>query len=779
MSDDVTQPQIIPEPDAETAPKPLRADIRNALRTVTGAWLGLLSLSQSLLAALRRAAFTSMARLRAYRRRSQPTTVAASLRPAIKADAEAILFSAKCFIAGILAYYLALRIGLNRPFWAVVTSYIIAQPLAGAVLSKAAFRLMGTVLGAAAAVVLVPTFVNEPAVLSLALALWLGLCLYLSQLDRTPRAYLFLLAGYTASIIGFPSVEAPGTIFNTAILRVQEITIGILCASLIHGAVFPRTVTALLLRRIDVILTDARRWSVASLTGAREVELDLQRRHLAVDVFDLHQLTVHLPFDTARILPRVRTVRALQDRLSLLLPLASTIEDRLFELDNCPGGVPEPVSALVSRIQAWIENGVEAPDREVTAEPLLAAARALEPLAEQAMPGQAALAATDALVWRDMLLLNLLSRLAELVATLRDAHILRDQVQSPSVRAVSPRVADLLAATSSRPLHLDRGLAIRSALGTVATIALGSIFWIGTAWKDGVGAVLISGIACALFSGLDNPRAAIGKMQLGSTIGLVMSIVYGYTIFPRVTDFVTLAAVLAPMLLIMGALMGKPATAAVGTGILIGFPQTVGLTARYSPDFGAALNGAIAQYIGISFAMVTVGLFLTVGAEDRVARLARAGWRDVARRARGREPDSGRWLSRMLDRVGLMLPALTANAKAGVDPSRPLLDALIEMRVGYVAGELAGLRHDASAEERALIAATLGGVGDYFDGLRPRHLAPPDLAVLADIDRAVAVYACDEQPARRRDGLILLTSLRRNLFPGAPAYAAAACEAAA
>src|SRR5579863_2156429 len=435
-----------------------------------------------------------------------------ALPPAMKADAEAILFSVKCFIAGMLAYYMALRIGLNRPFWAVVTSYIIAQPLAGAVLSKAAFRLVGTAVGAAAAVVLVPTFVNEPWVLSLALALWLGLCLYLSQLDRTPRAYVFLLAGYTASIIGFPSVQAPGAIFNTAILRVQEITIGILCASLIHGAVFPRTVTRQLLARIDTILADAQRWSAASLAVARTASLDMERRKLALDVLDLHQMSIHLPFDTARILPRVRTVRALQDQLSLLLPLASSIEDRLQALQLCPLGVPEAVTRLVARIQAWLETAVAAPDREETADVLIAEARRLEPQPQAAQDRD--------FVWHDMLLLNLLSRLVDLVTTLRDAHVLRDQIRSDSSRAVSPRVAELLAATSKRPLHLDRGLALRSALGTVATIALGCAFWIGTAWKDGAGAVVIAGIACALFSGLDNPRAAIGKMQLGSTIGL-------------------------------------------------------------------------------------------------------------------------------------------------------------------------------------------------------------------------------------------------------------------
>jgi uncharacterized membrane protein YccC len=680
----------------------------------------------------------------------------------IRADADAVLFSVKCFVAAMLAYYVALSIGLNRPFWAVVTSYIIAQPLAGAVLSKAVFRLMGTVLGAAVSVALVPIFVNEPAVLTLALSLWLGLCIYLAQLDRTPRAYIFLLAGYTASIIGIPSVEAPGAIFTTAILRVQEITIGILSASLIHGAVFPRTVTAVLLRRIDAILADAGRWSIDSLAGAREARLDLERRKLAVDVAELHQLSVHLPFDTERILPRVRTVRALQDALSMLLPLASTVEDRLAELTNCPGGVPEPVAALVMRVRAWIETEAAKPDREMAAELLIAEARALEPLAQQAPEA--------GLIWRDMLVLNLLSRLEELMATIRDAHLLRDQVRSPSIRSISPRIPELLKATSRRPLHLDRGLAIRAALGTIATIALGCTFWIATAWKDGGGAVLIAGIACALFGGLDNPRAAIGKMQLGSTIGLVMSMFYAYTILPRVTDFVTLSAVLAPMLLIMGVLMGKPATVAVGTGILIGFPQTVGLNSTYIPAFGPQLNGAIAQFIGIGFAMSTVGLFLTVGAEDRFARLAKAGWRDVARRARGRAPDGARWMALMLDRVGLMAPAMAK----GTDPGKPLLDALLDMRIGFVAGELDLLRRGASEEEATLIAETLGGVGTFFGRLRPSETTPPPPDVLADIDRAVAVFARNEEPARRRDGLILLTSLRRNLFPAAPAYGAAA-----
>ena len=48
------------------------------------------------------------------------------------------VFSAKCFAAAMLAMYLALWFGLPRPFWAMMTTYVVASPLAGAVRSKAA-----------------------------------------------------------------------------------------------------------------------------------------------------------------------------------------------------------------------------------------------------------------------------------------------------------------------------------------------------------------------------------------------------------------------------------------------------------------------------------------------------------------------------------------------------------------------------------------------------------------------------------------------------------------
>src|SRR4051794_2906176 len=89
-----------------------------------------------------------------------------------------VLFSVKSFAAAMLAMYLASRAGLPRPFWALMTTYVVAHPLAGAVRSKAVFRFCGTLIGSVATVLMVPALSNAPELLTLVLALWVGLCLY-------------------------------------------------------------------------------------------------------------------------------------------------------------------------------------------------------------------------------------------------------------------------------------------------------------------------------------------------------------------------------------------------------------------------------------------------------------------------------------------------------------------------------------------------------------------------------------------------------------------------
>lgn len=119
------------------------------------------------------------------------------------------LFSVKVFGAAMLSLYMALALGLDHPYWAMATVYLVSNPLDGATRSKSAYRIAGTVLGAAAALVLVPPLVNEPLALMAAISFWTAALLYLSQMERGPRSYTFLLAAFTLPIVALPTVTDP------------------------------------------------------------------------------------------------------------------------------------------------------------------------------------------------------------------------------------------------------------------------------------------------------------------------------------------------------------------------------------------------------------------------------------------------------------------------------------------------------------------------------------------------------------------------------------------
>src|ERR1700759_5195182 len=118
------------------------------------------------------------------------------------------LFSVKTFAAAMIALYIGLALELPRPYWAMDTVYIVSNPFVGATRSKALYRALGTALGASAAVLLVPPFVESPYLFSVIVALWTGTLLYLAVSDRTARSYVFMLAGYTAPISERPDARS-------------------------------------------------------------------------------------------------------------------------------------------------------------------------------------------------------------------------------------------------------------------------------------------------------------------------------------------------------------------------------------------------------------------------------------------------------------------------------------------------------------------------------------------------------------------------------------------
>jgi hypothetical protein len=102
----------------------------------------------------------------------------------------------------------------------------------------------------------------------------------------------------------------------------------------------------------------------------------------------------------------------------------------------------------------------------------------------------------------------------------------------------------------------------------------------------------------------------------------------------------------------------------------------------------------------------------------------------------------------------------------------PPYDALVGLRIGYLAGELHALHTTLTdREERAALGEALRGISAHFRRIEPATHVPTGVPVLHAIDRAMKAFAADPRTDRRRTGLVLLTGLRRSLFPNADPFA--------
>jgi len=80
------------------------------------------------------------------------------LTEALKAAGPPLLFGLRLWASVCLALYVAFWLELDNAFWAGTTAAIVCQPHLGASLRKGWYRLIGTVVGAVAAVVMTACF---------------------------------------------------------------------------------------------------------------------------------------------------------------------------------------------------------------------------------------------------------------------------------------------------------------------------------------------------------------------------------------------------------------------------------------------------------------------------------------------------------------------------------------------------------------------------------------------------------------------------------------------
>jgi len=658
------------------------------------------------------------------------------------------VFSAKTFASSMIALWIALYLNLDRPYWAMMTVYIVAQPLTGAMRSKSVFRFAGTLLGAVAAIALVPNLVTVPWLLTTALSLWVGVCIYFALLDRTPRSYVFLLAGFTAPVIGFPCVDAPMEIFDIALARLEETTLAIVCTTLIGAVVFPRPLGPALLARIDDWFSRARSLSLNALRGGTDDgAAGAMRRSLAADAVEIRLLTSHLAYDTSNLQSAVRPMEVLERRILLLFPVLSAVADRIATLRTL-GGVPAAAQALIERLASWIAAGDDAPQAE--------AARLHAEIQRQ----EPAIGPTSG--WDAIQLTALLMRLRDLVDIVHDVRALRLQVAAGSRELPALALPRGIAPDATR--YRDHAMALLSAISAALATGLVCAFWIITAWPQGGGAATFTAVGCSFFAAQDDPAPAILQFLRYVLISAVIGAVYLFVILPQVTSFDMLALAFSPLFLLFGVLIAMPATSFLGMAIAVNVAAMLTLSSVYNADFSTYVNNAIAIVVGMGAAATLTRIFRSVGAVWSARRLMRANRRDIARAALRRNAlDRATLTALTLDRLCELVPRLAASAPHA---DEVMTDALIELRTGLNVVNLQQDSADLPADARSTVDSTLHEIAGHFLDRAP---GAPDDALRRGIDRALVAVMSASSP-RIGQLLLELVGIRHNLFPDAPPY---------
>ncbi|WP_323810385.1 FUSC family protein [Sphingobium baderi] len=668
--------------------------------------------------------------------------------PSLTIDSQRLLFSLSSFIAAAITLAIAFSASLPRPWWALLTVYVTAQPMAGAFRPKTLYRLGGIATGAAVTILLVPNLQNSPELLVLCLASWTGFCIYLAVLDRTPRAFLFQMAAFSSAVISFPYLDDPANIFDTTIARVQEMTVAILCVTAVHALLQPWSATPVIRARAQSFLDHARRWAAEAI-GGRHTRLENEhRRMLAADITELGMIAVHLPFDQRWAPATKRRVTALQQQLARILPLASAAANRL-DLLRAQGKLPPELARLIDDVSDWLSD----PESTVhQSAPLIR--RCERAAAEEEERGD----------WTALLTASACVRIAECLAALAASRRLAGRIGSPG----RPR----LEARAAQPFVLarDHGMAALAGLATATAIALYCAVWILLAWPNGSATAAFAALITCSFAAQDDPAPVIGRYLLATLKTFPVAALYLFVILPRVDGYEMLIVTLAPALLWMGYVQADPARSPQALPMFSCFIVAMGFLARFQGDFALFINTGLAQLGGIVATLAVTKMFRSANVLRTARRILRANWAELAQLADIRRPFlPDRWTAQAMDRLGQVA------GRMAVAPSGDALhaaDGLADLRIGRniipIRRALPHVPHDA----RHRLGAVLSGLSACYSGRwRRGRVDPPPAALLQSIDGALdALLTLPPDEARRR-ALRALVGMRCNLFPAADAPA--------
>lgn len=556
------------------------------------------------------------------------------------------IFALRTVSAGLFALFAAYALKLDDPQWAMMTVFIVAQPVAGMVLAKGFFRLLGTMAGALAAIGITKLFGPEPWLLIATLVLWIGLCTFVSSLLRNPEAYGAALAGYTATIIALPVFGQPHLVVDIAIARCAEIVLGIVCAGITSRLILPQLAGDAMSARLKRCIGDLAAYASGAFGGGEAAALEAAYRKLIADTQALGEMRAYARLEAPSLATRAHSVRRTIGNLLSALSAARALHSHMAPQNPALLPVRAELKGIVEEMAASNPDTLDDTRHWIDRLDHAAALARIQGSADEGPDSVGTL--------------TRLTVAAEFAEALKQVMRGLDALRYPSATSSRRRQQPALV------IHRDYEAALRNAVRAgLATLLVGA-FWLATQWSEATGTVILVAVVSSLFAARPAPVEVAWGFFKGTLLALPFAFLVGQLVLPVLPGFGWFALAVVPILVPAALAMANQRHVGVATAFAINFlvflnPHQV---MTYAPL--PFLAQAASVLVGILLAIGVFIVVLPVDPRQRVTRIVGALREDLIRLClHPRLPRRSAFESLSYDRINELMPFAQRAGRRG------------------------------------------------------------------------------------------------------------------
>jgi uncharacterized membrane protein YccC len=494
------------------------------------------------------------------------------------------LYAMRIWAATVVALATAFWLQLDSAATAAVTVGILALQTHGQMFQKSGYRLAATGLGVVASIAITGLFSQTRDLFIVAVATWLGVCVFVAGLFDGNRAYGAVLAGYTVSIVAVLQVDTPQDVFLSGLNRGAAIAIAVAALALVNSLTHAPSIYVGLKQKLAAARAAVTAFALKAMRGETVS---------ATATADLMRLVTGLrPEITALYLESTRGQHRGQAARTLAATLVMEVE-AAYALTLCP-----PTGQSSQRQVAEIVQGGNRDLIEATRSRLLDEA-------------------SDASDLTGTGLIRILDAEITVADALADLHLDRRPVRSTRLR-----------------LYRSRRIAAWGACRIMLVMTAIGFILAATSWPTTSTAYGFAGVIAALGASLPDVRAFSKAALIGLPVAAVIAGLTQFLILDGVDQFELLALGLGPATIGAALLQSssKPQRAMFGFVLLVFVPEILAPSnpETYDPQsylFTSAL--AVLSAVAIYLSLILV----PPPSEARRLRWMMADARKDARRA--------------------------------------------------------------------------------------------------------------------------------------------------